>query len=80
MFPKLFVCWHSKKVKQISQHNSQMNQFMLIASSIARDSEKGDDLSFLFLEITTFSGNIRRSPTLLTIIHANIYSIFADKY
>ena len=43
------------KAKQILRRNSHMNQFMLIASSIAGDSEKGDDL-FSFLEIITFSG------------------------
>ena len=41
---------------------------MLIASSITGDSEECNGLSFfVFLEITTFSGNTTRSPTLSTI-------------
>ena len=56
-FPTIFVCWHSKKAKQIFQHNSHINQFIWIASSIASDS---------FLEIT-FSDRITESLTLSTV-------------
>ena len=45
-FPSFIVCWHSKKDKQISRHNSRMNLFILFASSITGDSEKDDDLFF----------------------------------
>ena len=44
MFPKLFCLLAQKKVKQNSRHNSHMDLFMLIASSITGDSEKGDAL------------------------------------
>ena len=40
------VCGHSKNAKQISRHNSHMNLFILIASSITGDSDKSDDLFF----------------------------------
>ena len=48
-FPNFFVHWYSKKAKKILLHNSHINLFKLITSSITGDSEKGDDLfSFFF--------------------------------
>ena len=65
-FPNFFVCSHCKKAKQISQRNSQVNQLILIANCITCDNEKGENL--LFLEFTTFWGNITRSLTFPTVI------------
>ena len=42
-FLNFFVCWHSKKAKEISWHNSHRNLFMLIAGSITNNSEEDDD-------------------------------------
>ena len=64
MFLKFFLCWLSKNAKPISRHNSHMDLFILIASSITSDSERGDDF---FLEVTTSSDNITRSSTLSAI-------------
>ena len=64
-FPNFFVCWHIKKAKHISRHYSCMNLFILIASSITGDSEKGDDL--FFLEVNTFPSSITQSTTLSAI-------------
>ena len=46
VFPNLFVCWHSKRAKQILRYHSHMNLFILIASIITDDSKKGDNLFF----------------------------------
>ena len=45
-FLNFFVCWHSKRAKQILRQNSHMNLFILIDSSITNDSEKDNDFSF----------------------------------
>ena len=45
-FPNFLVYWQSKRAKQILRHTSHMNLFILIASSIRGDSEKGGDLFF----------------------------------
>ena len=62
VFSKLFFVFLQSNKAKFSRHNSHMNQFMLIASGITGDSEKGDDL---FLFVTTFLGYITRFPILL---------------
>ena len=56
-FPNFFVCWHRIKAKQISLHTSHINLFKFIASSIACDSKKGDDLLFWRSTLFRVTGN-----------------------
>ena len=45
-FLKFFVCWHSKKAKQIWRPTNLTNLSVLAASSITGNSEKGGDFFF----------------------------------
>ena len=63
VFPTLFCLLAQQKSQTYSilLHNSDMNQFMLIAGSITGDSEKGDNLSrdhHFFGQHKTISGVI----------------------